>query len=379
MKKCLLLIPRMGNGGAERVMATIANNLCREHEVRIVTMTDADCFYPLDERVTVTGLGQGVNRKNKLTRLFSTAFGGVKVFFALRRVVKEWKPDVLLSFLQSSNAMAILLKMFGMKCRLVVSERCDPTVRSGFNRRFERRFYRKADAVVCQSRAVTTFFPEKHRGNTVVIPNPIAADAIPPRHEGERRKTVVGVGRLDTQKNFKMLISAFSKLPDAFSDYTLEIYGGGWQEKELQEHIKSLGLEDRAQLMGVKKGVMSYVADAALYVMSSDFEGFPNALAEAMATGLPVISTDFSTGVAKDIVGEKNGIVIPVGDETALVEAMVTILSDESRWDDMSRANRELLDTLSEDRVMALWNDVLGLAESGDTEKEGSKEGEKVL
>ena len=181
---------------------------------------------------------------------------------------------------------------------------------------------------------------------------------------------MVGVGRLDGQKNFKMLISAFSKLPDPFSDFTLEIYGGGAREAELQAHIEALGLHDRARLMGVKKGVMHYISDVALYVMSSDFEGFPNALAEAMATGLPVISTDFSTGVAADLIGEKNGIVIPVGDEAALVEAMTKMLSDESRWEDMSRANRELLDTLSEARVMTLWNEVLSLSRGQETKEE---------
>lgn len=371
MKKILLLIPRMGSGGAERVMATIANNLCRDHEVQIVTMTDdAESFYSLDGCVGIKGLGRGVNRKNKITKLFTMATGGLRVFFALRREIKTWKPDVVLSFLQSANAMAILAKMFGAKCRLVVSERCAPAERSWLNRWFERNFYSKADVVVCQSRKVIDFFPEKHRGNCVVIPNPIAADAIPPRYEGKRRHAVVGVGRLDSQKNFKMLITAFSNLSEKFSDYTLEIYGGGWQEKELRAHIEALGLQDRARLMGVKKGVMHYIADAALYVMSSDFEGFPNALAEAMATGLPVISTDFSTGVAKDIVGEKNGIVIPVGDEMALVDAMTAMLSDESRWDQMSRANRELLDTLSESRVMTLWNAALALSKQEKTKKE---------
>lgn len=361
MKKCLLLIPRMGNGGAERVMATIANNLCRENQVRIVTMTDAQSFYRLDARVEIIGLGQSVNRKNKLTKLVSMACGGVKGFFALRRTVKQWQPDVMLSFLQSTNMMAILLRLFGIRCRLAVSERCDPTERGFFDRWFERNFYSKADMIVCQSEAVTRFFREKDRAKAVVIPNPIAADAIPARHEGQRRKTVVGVGRLDGQKNFKMLINAFARLQEKFSDFTLEIYGGGPQEQDLQAHIKALGLENRAHLMGVKKGVMHYIADAALYVMSSDFEGFPNALVEAMATGLPVISTDFSTGVAKDIVKEENGLVIPVGDEDALLAAMTQMLSGEEHWEAFSVANRKLLDTLSENRVMQKWNEALKL------------------
>ena len=360
-KKCLLLIPRMCGGGAERVMATIANNLCREHEVRIVTMTDAESFYLLDSRVTIIGLGQGINRANKLTELYTKAVGGVKGFFALRRMVKKWQPDVMVSFLEETNAIALLLKMLGSKCRLIVSDRNDPTTYGRLSQWFERHVYRKADVVVCQSEKVTQFFPEKHRENTTVIPNPIAAEAIPLRHEGKRRHTVVGVGRLAKQKNFAMLIRAFARLPERFSDYTLEIYGGGPLEAALNEQIAALGLSERARLMGVKKGVMHHVADAALYVMSSDYEGFPNALAESMASGIPVISTDFSTGVARDLVKEENGIVIPVGDEDALLAAMQEMLSREDRWDDMSRANRTLLDTLSEARVMQLWNKALGL------------------
>ena len=358
-KKCLLLIPRMGAGGAERVMATIANNLCREYEVRIVTMTDAESFYPLDSRVTIAGLGQSVNRANKLTKLYTKAVGGAKGFFALRRMVKEWQPDVLLSFLEDTNAVALLLKMLGAKCRLIVSDRNDPTMYGPLSQWFERHFYCKADVVVCQSEKVTRFFPEKHQKKTTVIPNPIAADAIPPRHEGKRRHTVVGVGRLLEQKNFPLLIRAFARLPEQFSDYTLEIYGGGRLEERLQKQIDELGFSDRIRLMGVKKSVMHYIADAALYVMSSDYEGFPNALAEAMASGIPVISTDFATGVARDLIKKENGMVVPVGDEDALLAAMVNMLSREDEWEDMSRANRALLETLSEENVMAQWRRVL--------------------
>ena len=306
-------------------------------------------------------LGQKINRKNALTKLITAVMGGTKAFFRLRKQVKKWKPDVVLSFLTEANLLSILLKMFGANCRVVISERNDPTARGMLNRWFERNFYHKADAVVCQSVAVVSFFKDKHKHKTTVIPNPIAVSAIPSRFEGKRKHTIVGVGRLDPQKNFDMLIRAFAALPERFSDYTLEIYGGGPLEEKLQGLIDKLELSGRVRLMGVKKNVMHYISNVALYVMSSNYEGFPNALAEAMATGLPVISTDFSTGVAKDLIGEENGLVIPVGDEDALVEAMEKMLSAEDKWNDMSLANRKLLDTLSEENVMARWIDVLNL------------------
>ena len=359
MKKCLLLIPRMGSGGAERVMATIANNLCRECDIHIVTITDTESFYALDERVRITGLGQKLSRRNKMYKVFSAAFGGVKALFSLMNVVKKEKTDVLVAFLGPASFLAIALKVFGAKCRVIVSERCDPTTRGGLYRFFQKLMFPKADVIVCQSEKVVEFFKEKHRRKTVVIPNPIAASAIPPRFEGERRHVVVGVGRLDPQKNFEMLIKAFAALPEKFSDYTLEIYGGGPLEKELQGLIDEFGISQRAKLMGVKKNVMHYISNVALYVMSSNYEGFPNALVEAMATGLPVISTNFPTGVAEDIVKDGNGIVVPVGDEKALVSAMQRILSEEDKWEKMSIENRKLLDVLAESRVITMWENIL--------------------
>ena len=361
MKKCFLLIPRMGNGGAERVMATIANNLCKENEVHIITMTDAESFYVLDDRVKIVGLGQNVNRKNKIFLLCTMTIGGIKTFLALRKKIKKETPDVVLSFLQSANMMAILLRIFGGKFRLVVSERCDPSKRGFANRFFEKYFYHIADITVCQSKKVFEFFREKDRKKMVVIPNPIAASAIPERFEGKRRHTIVGVGRLSEQKNFEMLIRAFFALNEKFSDYTLEIYGGGPLEEKLQYLIDEKGIADRAKLMGVKKNVMHYISDVALYVMSSNYEGFPNALAEAMATGVPVISTDFPTGVARELITDKNGIVIPIGDESALVDAMEKILDNEQEWENMSIENRKLLDELSEERVMKKWRMALNI------------------
>ena len=362
MKKCMFLIPRMQGGGAERVMATLANHLCSDYKIQILTFTDAESFYHLDSKVELVGLGQSVNRKNKLTYVVSAACGGVKLLFRLRKQIRVYRPDVILSFLREPILFSILFKLIGIiKCRVVVSERNDPTRERRLSQWFERNFYHKADVVVCQSENVRTFFPEKHRSKTRVIPNPIASDAIPPRFEGTRKHTVVSVGRLRKQKNLSMLLRAFARLPEEFSDFDLEIYGTGDLEGRLVEEIQALGLEGRAKLMGVKKNVMHHISDRALFVMCSDYEGFPNALAEAMAAGLPVISTDFSTGVAKDIIKAENGMIIPVGDEDALVDAMAKMLSSEEKWEEMSIENRKLLCTLSEEKVMAMWKKVLSL------------------
>lgn len=127
----------------------------------------------------------------------------------------------------------------------------------------------------------------------------------------------------------------------------------------LQQKIDNLELEDKIELMGVKKNVMRYVADAKLFVMSSNYEGFPNALVEAMASGLPVISTDFSTGVAREIVKKENGLVVSVNDRKALNNAIKTLLSDDKKREQMRKNNLYIREKLSVKKVTDKWEEIL--------------------
>ena len=356
MKKIMFLIPNLVGGGAERVMTTLANGLSNKYDVKIVTLTTTDSFYKTSDAVIIEGIGCSVNKKNAVAKLFTRIKSAMKGFFGIKRVIKRDKPDVVIAFLNSVSQPLLLLKSFSrLKCKIIVSERADPNERGFFSRWFEKNFFPKADVIVCQGKKAAEFFKKKHQKKIEISPNPICAEAIPPMHTGERQKKIVGIGRLADQKNFSLLISAFSKLDERFYDYRLEIYGAGPMENELAELIKKLGIEDRAHLMGAKKNVMFEVADASLYVMSSNFEGFPNALVEAMATGLPVISTDFPTGIANEVVKSENGIVIPIKDETALIKAMTELLSDPERMKKMGIENRKFLDILNEESVLAMW------------------------
>ena len=360
-KKYLFLIPRLGGGGAERVLVTIANQLCKSNQIRIFTITSPDCYYELDKRVEIVCIGTPVNRKNKVLLFFSEMLGAIKFIRAISQEVRKWKPDAMLSFLTETNFLAIFLKMIRrIKCRLVVSERADPNKRGKMKQWFEKRLYPKADAIVCQSIPVTSFFNVKHSKKIKIIRNPINRAAIPTYFDGERKKRIIGVGRLDYQKNFALLISAFAQLGNDYSDYCLEIYGYGKLEPELQKQIDSLGLSDRAHLMGMKENVMHYISDASLFVLSSDFEGFPNALIEAMATGLPVITTDFTPkGVATEIVTRENGLIVPVGDIDALTHAMREILSDKEKMLHFSINNRKVLNEFDEEKISFEWEKIL--------------------
>jgi GalNAc-alpha-(1->4)-GalNAc-alpha-(1->3)-diNAcBac-PP-undecaprenol alpha-1,4-N-acetyl-D-galactosaminyltransferase len=354
--KYLFIIPRMGNGGAERVMATLANELSnRDNEVLILSLTTNESFYDLNDSVQIIGAGYEVSRKNKIIRSINMIVNGIKGLFYIRRTIKEWNPNTVVSFLTHTNILSLITKIFYPGMKLIVSERCDPWERSLPIRVITKYLYPLADGIVCQSEVVSEFFPKYSRNKIRVIKNPINVESISNRNFTEKRKAIISVGRLFEQKNFALLIDSFNDIKDEFPEHILEIYGEGHLREQLQNQIKNLGLVNRVFLKGVKNNVMKFVSDSEIFVMSSNYEGFPNALIEAMASGMPVVSTDFSTGVARDLIKKDNGIVVPVGDRDSMRKAIRTILSDKELQKRMSVENRKIKNTLSVEMVLNNW------------------------
>jgi len=353
---CLMFIPSMGNGGAERVIATLANVLSeKDYNITIITITSSESFYKLNKSVEIIGMGNFIERKNKLNKYGSLIKSAIQSYLFFNRVIREKKPDIVLSFLTDTNIISLLSKPFHKTTPFIVSERAEPNVRNPFYRFLTKFLYPTADILVCQSNKVAEFFPEYSQKKIKVISNPINEESIPKGLPTERKKVIVGVGRLFPQKNFDLLIDSFYILQNDFPEHKLEIYGEGYLRKQLENKINKMGLNEKVFLKGIKKDVMKHISDAELFVMSSNFEGFPNALVEAMASGLPVISTDFSTGVARDLVKAENGIIVPVEDKKAMYEAMHKILSSFELRNLMSDNNRGIIDVLSTNKIVDKW------------------------
>ena len=163
-------------------------------------------------------------------------------------------------------------------------------------------------------------------------------------------------GRLEKQKRFDLLIDAFHHVCDAFPEYTLEIYGEGSMEETLQTQIDSLGMQDRIFLMGRSQDIPNAIKDASMFVLSSDFEGMPNALMEAMALGLPVISTDCGGGGARALIENGvDGLIVPCGDSETLAKAMHDLLADVQRMKVMGEQAKEKGMKFSADNVVSQW------------------------
>lgn len=358
-KRILFVLPRMGGGGAERVTALLANALSEQgNDVTIYTLVGGESFYLLNPTIKYESVNVTVNRKNKMTTYFSEFCALPKSFVSIRELIKNGNFDIVISMLVETDILVGACKWTGLKFNHVCSERNDPTRRSTKQLKVLTAIYKNASLFICQSNMVAKFYKDVPDKNKVVIPNPIDPDHLPERGE-MLTKRVVAVGKLMDQKNFPLLIKSFAKVSADYPEYILEIYGEGERRPLLEGLIKSLGMEDKIHLKGASKQVQKDIADAELFVMSSDFEGFPNVLLEAIAIGLPVISTDFATGVARELVGKENGILVPVGDELKMVDAIECMLASEKMRHNIGKNNREKAKGYYADQIIQTWEKFL--------------------
>ena len=321
--RCLFVSAGMLYGGAERVTSILVNEWAKSGcDTKIlVTRTDGVSKYPLSQNVVVVSCYADV-KKAKI--------GQLTIIKTIRNICREWKPDIVISFYNDLCALAAIA-VFDLRIPLIYSERNDP---NRTNQRRSDQIYRKivenrAEKIVFQTKGAQECYPLKVQKKSLVILNPLDTDAFPIHDFSYEKKEIVSVGRLEPQKNQKVLVDAFSMLADEFPDYNLVIYGDGSLRKELETYIESKGLINRVLLPGAKSEIQDYIKDASLFVLSSDYEGIPNALIEAMAMGLPCVSTDCSPGGAREVIKNgKNGFITPCGDAFALKVAMSKILTN---------------------------------------------------
>lgn len=322
-KRYVIFIPTLSQGGAERVISLLSKKMAQEElSVTILLYKDQEPFYPIDPKVKLVY----VPRESGSTNL-------VKNLLWMRRFYQA-NADAVLSFLAPFNILTLLATLGG-KQTVIVADRNDPRFVPGKwpVRKLRDFLYRFADGVIVQTRHNQVYFSKAVQKKSTIIFNPVdLGEKAGLALRTQKRKKIVSVGRLMPQKNQAMLLEAFASLRTRFPEYTLTIYGEGPHRKALEEHILRLGLKDVVDLPGSVKDVHDRIAEGELFVMSSDYEGMPNALIEAMCLGLPVISTAVSG--ATDLIRQgENGLLVPCGDAAALAEAMEQLLSDKEKRD----------------------------------------------
>lgn len=323
--KIMFYINSIRHGGAERVMSNLATMLSKkDNECILVTSFRGDNEYSLGDSVRRIALFEEKPRSNFLKR-------NAVLIRSLRKCLKEEKPDVLISFMAEPNFRAILASV-GLKNKTLISIRNDPKKEypNTVTRILAKTLYRSADGIVFQTKDAKKWFPKAIQKKSRIIFNQVDEIFYNTVYDGERHD-IVTTGRLVPQKNHKMLIRAFASIADQVTD-NLIIYGEGDLRDELEALIAKLHMENRIILPGVIKNVPNTIKSARLFVLSSDYEGMPNSLMEAMALGLPCISTDCPCGGPRELFGESlNKNLVAVGNESELAQMMLNVLCTQQK------------------------------------------------
>lgn len=352
--KITIFLGSLGGGGAERVACNLANHLiCSGHDVEMLTMADADAGYQLSASVKKTCLLHSSERRNAI----------LDNYIRIKRLKEHMKSnntDCYVVMLAVTTILMLFLRKY-TKATVVAAERVDPARYPKIKQILLKSFANRADKWVFQTEEIRRWYSSAiAEKKCVIIPNAINEVFIRPEYKGEREKRIVGVGRLTNQKNFKLLIDAFSRIAPDFPKYCLNIYGEGPNRKALEDQITELGLQDRVKLPGYVDDIVEQLERSSLFVLSSDYEGMPNALIEAMALGLPCISTDCGGGGAKFLIEDGiNGMLIPVCDSKTMSEKMQYLLSYNSVASEIGKNARKIVDSLDPDHIYGEWERVI--------------------
>lgn len=351
------MISSLIKGGSERVMCNLADYFVQQgHQVTLVTQYRREDEYPLNPKVKrilsqITPEEMGSSRISNFIRRFQK----------LRNIWKTEKPDAILVFIGKNNFMA-LLTAWGLHIPVVVSVRADPNQEypNGWMRFMARHLFKKAVGVVLQTRECMKFFPKAVQRKSVILHNPVNEVFFENPYQGDREHTIVTVGRIDENKNQALLLRAFAQIAENYPDYRIILYGRGDQEENLKQLARNLGLADQITFAGNASDVADQIKKAGVFVLTSNTEGMPNALLEAMVLGLPVIATDCPCGGPRDLIDHgRNGLLTPVRDVNKMKENLQFVLNDSQNAYQMGQNARKTTDIYREKIVYREWMDYL--------------------
>lgn len=342
------VVGSLAGGGAERVVAELCSELVkRHHEVAVILIASNRCTYDIDERVQVvdctkTDSVRGMSFLNRVQNI--------------RKTLVESGADICVSFTVAVNLYSVLACAF-TRCKLILAERNDPRFdpTSKLSRLMRRVLYPFADAYVFQTDGEKEYFSRRIQKHSVVIPNPVNP-LLPEPFVGERSKRFVTAVRLEPQKNLKMAIDAFIMVHKKYPEFRFEIYGEGSLRGSLKRYINDLKMETSICLMGNSENLYEDIRDAYAFVLSSDYEGMSNSMLEAMAMGIPTISTDHPSGGARAVIDDhENGLLVGVGDTNAMAAAMLEIIKDSTLAENIGKNAGGIRKELSVDLITEEW------------------------
>lgn len=357
-----LVISALTGGGAERVLVLLTEGFLKKgYDVAVVTLSGIERdFYKLPDEVHRLALNILGNSSTPIDALWNNLYR----LLILRRAIRSTQPDVVISFVDRANVLT-LLALSKTSYLVFPTEHCDPVMNpcGKLWNSLRRMTYPHATKVVSVSQGIDSYFEWLPKTKRAVIYNPLILiekeqSTIIPKGADPDKPWIVAMGRLSYQKGFDILLSAFHQIADKYPNWQLLILGEGEVRSKLETLIENLGLSERVFLPGIISNPFPVLRKSKLFVMASRFEGFPMAHGEAMACGLPVISTDCPSGPREIIRDGVDGILVPNGDVSALAAAMERLIYDEKERLRLAARTPEVVERFSLEKVMGMWEAV---------------------
>ena len=378
-KKMAILIYSLEGDGAERVVSILLNELKSDYEITLVLMHNR-IDYEIPKEIEVVFLDEGEYQESGIKKLSKIPF----LAYTYKELCKEYEIEISLSFMNRPNYINLLAKSYGNTPICIISERIAPSkeyssnsLKDKTNRYLIKKLYPKADLILPNSQGIKSDLIENFSissKNIQVVNNPIDLKRVEKLKVQECKFpfstfTFINIGRLHPQKNQKMLIDAFYRLNDPHSK--LIIIGEGELREELEYLIESLGLSENVFLLGRQSNPFAYLSKADAFVLSSDYEGFPNVVLEALGCALPVISTDCKSGpreilssqngthfeLQKGVEYAKYGILVPTNDVDTMSEAMSRVKNDEKLRQRYKKMGTFRVKDFQKDKIVSLYKD----------------------
>lgn len=356
MKRILFITNSLGFGGAEKMLTFVANSLSERGHVCSIFNLDAVGGYINEKK-------QNINPNVVVYKAEKPPEGIRRHLFRIRniyRIAKAFDADVLIAFTGFPNFYANIAGKL-LHIPSIMSERGDPARTGegvGIKGKLVLKVINYSAGGVFQTEGAQSFYGKGLQKRGVVIPNPIfIKEELPIIGQNQPEKTVVSVGRLDNfQKRYDVMLDAFKLFSERHPEYTLKLFGRGSDEDLIRGWVKERGLAEKVCFMGLTTKPMQDICKEGMFLITSDFEGISNALLEAMAVGLPCVSTDHTPGGARLLITDhENGLLAPVGDPVALADAMCKFADDPYLAKKCGENAKNVLIRFAPSRIIDMW------------------------
>lgn len=356
--KVVFLVTKLDYSGGPKMISWTANAFAKAgNKVYLLSIYSDEINQPLHDNIEFVPL----NYKQSRNWLIRNSVEMIRDIHSINAFVKSINPDLVISFLYSVDFYYILMSKL-KKQKIIVSMRLDPYSEKGIAAYVKHEITKLADGLVFQTQNAMNFYGKKVKNKSVVIPNPVTRKTIiyskDVKQFTDRENIIVLPARLNIkQKRQDVMLKAFVGIYNTYPDFYLAFLGEGPDKERIKCISDELGISNRVMFLGSIRTAEDYVSKCKIMVLTSDYEGMPNALIEAMSIGINVIATDCSPGGAAALIKNgENGFLINRGDAETLTQKIKFLIENPNTADRMAYSAKRLQSELAEDLIAEKWN-----------------------